>query len=41
VLSHVEEMDCISYDDLLRVEERLQADGLDVRFAWDGLAVEV
>ena len=27
VLSHVEEMDCISYDDLLRVEQRLQAEG--------------
>ena len=27
VLSHVEEMDCISYDDLLRVEQRLQARG--------------
>ena len=24
VLSHVEEMDCISYEDLLRVEKRLQ-----------------
>ena len=27
VLSHVEEMDSISYDDLLRVEQRLQAEG--------------
>ena len=33
VLSHVEEMDCISYDDLLRVEERLREarDGRHVR----------
>ena len=36
VLSHVEEMDCISYGDLLRVEQRLQDEGRDVRFAWDG-----
>jgi phosphoribosyl 1,2-cyclic phosphate phosphodiesterase len=41
VLSHVEEMDCISYDELLRVEERLQAQGRDVRFAWDGMAIDV
>ena len=31
VLSHVEEMDSISYDDLLRVEQRLQAEGSDIR----------
>ena len=41
VLSHVEEMDCISYGDLLRVEERLQAEGRNVRFAWDGLEIDV
>jgi phosphoribosyl 1,2-cyclic phosphate phosphodiesterase len=41
VLSHVEEMDCISYDDLLRVEQRLQAEGRNVRFAWDGMAIDV
>ena len=34
-------MDTISYDDLLRVEERLQADGRNVRFAWDGMTVDV
>ena len=27
VLSHVEEMDCISYDELVRVEQRLRARG--------------
>ena len=41
MLSHVEEMDCISYDDLLRVERRLQDEGRNVRFAWDGMTVEV
>ena len=41
VLSHVEEMDCISYADLLRVEQRLQAEGRNVSFAWDGLTIDV
>ena len=41
VLSHVEEMDCISYDDLLRVEQRLQAEGRNIGFAWDGLTIDV
>jgi phosphoribosyl 1,2-cyclic phosphate phosphodiesterase len=41
VLSHVEEMDCISYDDLLRVEQRLRAHGRDIGFAWDGLTIDV
>ena len=41
MLSHVEEMDCISYDDLLRVEQRLQAEGRNVRFAWDGMTIDV
>jgi phosphoribosyl 1,2-cyclic phosphate phosphodiesterase len=41
VLSHVEEMDCISYDDLLQVEKRLQAEGRNVRFAWDGMTIDV
>ena len=41
VLSHVEEMDCISYNELLQVEEELRAEGRNVTFAWDGLTVEV
>ena len=41
VLSHVEEMDCISYDDLTRVEQRLRAEGNDIRFAWDGMTIDV
>ena len=41
VLSHVEEMDCISYDELLQVEQRLQAEGTKVSFAWDGRTIDV
>lgn len=41
VLSHVEEMDCISYGELVQVEKRLRAEGRDLTFAWDGLTVEV
>jgi phosphoribosyl 1,2-cyclic phosphate phosphodiesterase len=38
VLSHIEEMDGLGYDDLLRLEERLDA---NVQFAYDGLRVDV
>ena len=38
VLHHVEEVDELTYDDLLRLEGDL--DG-DVTFAWDGLTVDV
>jgi len=41
VLSHVEEMDCISYGELLQVEERLRGEGRNVTFAWDGMTVDV
>jgi phosphoribosyl 1,2-cyclic phosphate phosphodiesterase len=41
VLSHVEEMDCNSYGDLARMEERLRREGIDVRFAWDGMTIDV
>ncbi|MEI7759953.1 MAG: MBL fold metallo-hydrolase [Thermoleophilia bacterium] len=41
VLGHVEEMDCISYDELLRVEYRLQSEGHNITFAWDGLTIDV
>ncbi len=41
VLSHVEEMDCISYDELLQVQQRLQDEGRRVRFAWDGMTIDV
>jgi phosphoribosyl 1,2-cyclic phosphate phosphodiesterase len=38
VLSHVEEIDGLSHDDLLRVAARL---GRGITFAWDGLVVDV
>jgi phosphoribosyl 1,2-cyclic phosphate phosphodiesterase len=38
VLSHIEEMDGLSYDDLLELERRL--DGV-VEFAYDGLTIEI
>jgi phosphoribosyl 1,2-cyclic phosphate phosphodiesterase len=41
VLSHVEEIDTLSYDDLLRLEERLRAEGRNVTFAYDGMTIEV
>ena len=37
----MEEIDGLSYDDLLRLEERLRAEGRPVTFAWDGLVVDV
>jgi phosphoribosyl 1,2-cyclic phosphate phosphodiesterase len=41
-LSHVEEPDRLSYDDLLRLEQVLvEREGLDVRFAYDGLVIDV
>jgi phosphoribosyl 1,2-cyclic phosphate phosphodiesterase len=41
VLSHVEEMDGLSYDDLLGVEAAQRARGREVTFAYDGLALDV
>ncbi len=41
VLSHIEEIDGLSHDDLLRFAERLRAEGRPVTFAHDGLVVEV
>jgi len=38
VLAHVEEIDGLGYDDLLRLQESL---GPDVTFAYDGFSVEV
>lgn len=38
VLSHVEELDGLSHDDLLRLAVRL---GRGITFAWDGLVVDV
>lgn len=41
VLSHVEEIDGLSYDDLLRLEERLRDEGRPVEFAHDGMVVSL
>ncbi|MGZ8688037.1 MAG: MBL fold metallo-hydrolase, partial [Gaiellaceae bacterium] len=41
VLSHIEEMDELSHDDLERLRRRLQAEGRHVRFAHDGMAVDL
>jgi phosphoribosyl 1,2-cyclic phosphate phosphodiesterase len=41
ILTHIEEPDGLSYDDLLVVEGRLQAEGLAIRFAYDTLVVDV
>ncbi|WP_066174663.1 MBL fold metallo-hydrolase [Bacillus marinisedimentorum] len=41
ILTHVEEIDGLSYDDLKEVEKQLKADGLDIEFAYDTMVVEV
>jgi phosphoribosyl 1,2-cyclic phosphate phosphodiesterase len=38
---HIEEPDGQSYDDLLKLEVRLQNEGLNIRFAYDTLVIEV
>ncbi len=40
VMTHIEEPDGVSYDDLLELEERLRRDGLDLRFAYDTLLLD-
>lgn len=40
VLIHIDEPDGISYDDGRELSRRLQADGLPVTIAWDGLRIE-
>ncbi len=41
ILTHIEEPDGLSCDDLLVVERRLHAEGLAVRFAYDTLVIEI
>ncbi len=41
IMTHVEEVDELTYDDLLRLEVLLQGDGLPVTFAFDTQVVEV
>ncbi len=41
ILTHIEEIDGLSYDDLKEVEKQLKADGLEIEFAYDTMVVEV
>lgn len=41
VLTHIEEADRLSYDDLRELEVRLQREGYNIRFAYDTLTVTV
>ena len=41
IMTHIEEPDNLSYDDLLRLEQNLQAEGYPLRFAYDTMLVEV
>lgn len=41
ILSHIEEGDGLSHDDLARLSMQLQSEGLPVSFAWDMRVVEV
>lgn len=41
ILTHIEEMEQLSFDDLRRLERHLHAGGLNITFAWDTMVVEV
>lgn len=41
ILAHIEEMDQLTYDDLVRLEGVLRSDGRNVRFAYDTMLIEV
>ena len=41
VLSHIEEPNQVGYDDLVRLAEKLQEEGLPIRFAYDGMRIEM
>ncbi len=41
VMTHIEEPVGLSYDDLRLVEEKLQAEGLNITFAYDTMLIEV
>ena len=41
VLTHISEVDQLSYDDGLVLEERWRQDGLPITMAYDGLFLEV
>ena len=41
ILTHIEEMNGLAYDDLLRLQERLQRQGYPIEFAFDTLLVDL
>lgn len=41
ILTHVEEMDGLSHDDLQKIGNRLQDQGRNIEFAYDTLIVDV
>jgi phosphoribosyl 1,2-cyclic phosphate phosphodiesterase len=41
ILTHIEEMNQLGHDELLQLEAKLQADGLEISFAYDTLLVDV
>lgn len=41
ILTHIEEASGLTHDDLLTLEQQLQAEGRPVEFAYDGMMVEV
>ena len=41
VISHIEEPDQLTYDDLLILKDRLRGQGLDVTFAHDTMLIDV
>jgi phosphoribosyl 1,2-cyclic phosphate phosphodiesterase len=41
IMTHIEEPDGQSYDDLLRLEDKLAAEGFHITFAYDTMMIEV
>ena len=41
ILTHVEEADGLSHDDLQKLQDRLQDEGRNIEFAYDTLEIEV
>jgi phosphoribosyl 1,2-cyclic phosphate phosphodiesterase len=41
VMTHIEEADRLSYEDLLRLEEQLRQEGFNIRFAYDTMVLEL
>jgi phosphoribosyl 1,2-cyclic phosphate phosphodiesterase len=41
ILTHIEEPDGLSYDDLLALEQQVRASGLNVTFAYDTMVVDI